>query len=560
MLQMAVLNHKVPRIMRKGDDEKCLVHHDALNGSIEQYDDAEEAKPKRSFRLPVCKTSKRYILAILSSIGFCISFGIRCNLGVAIVDMVNNNTVHIHGKSQIHVREFDWTPEIVGLMHGSFFWGYIITQIPGGYLASRFPANRIFGIAICTTSFLNLLLPVTCKVHWGLVIALRIVQGLVEGVTYPACHGMWSHWAPPMERSRLVTLSFSGSYAGAVVGLPLSGFLTDYAGWPAVFYVYGVFGITWSIFWFFIIHEKPDNHPTITDEERIYIKESIGETSTIIPKGHKTPWKSFFTSLPVYAIVIANICRSWTFYLLLTSSPSYFEEVYGYELSAVGVISALPHLVMTIIVPLGGQLADYLRRKQILNTTIVRKAFNCGGFGMEAIFLLLVGYSSGKEMAIICLIIAVGFSGFAISGFNVNHLDIAPRYASILMGLSNAAGTLSGMLCPIMVGNLTPTETPKEWSRVYLISSLIHFSGVIFYGLFASGEKQKWADPPLEPDEYVPGKDDMKPSYGTIKHDEGDLPSLPPTTVPEDAYPYKKEELVQKPQDGSYEKIENGGF
>ncbi|XP_077994605.1 vesicular glutamate transporter 2-like [Glandiceps talaboti] len=544
--------------MRKGDDEKCLVNHDALNGSIDQYDEGEE-KPKRQFRcLPVCKTSKRYILAILSSIGFCISFGIRCNLGVAIVDMVNNNTVHTNGRSRIHVREFDWSPEIVGLMHGSFFWGYIITQIPGGYLASRFPANRLFGVAICITSFLNLLIPTSCKVHWGMVIAVRIVQGLVEGVTYPAAHGMWSHWAPPMERSRLVTLSFSGSYAGAVVGLPLSGFLTDFAGWPSVFYVYGVLGIIWSIFWFFIIHEKPDNHPTITEEERIYIKESIGETSTIIPKGHKTPWKSFFTSLPVYAIIIANICRSWTFYLLLTSSPSYFEEVYGYELSAVGVISALPHLVMTIIVPLGGQLADFLRRRQILTTTIVRKAFNCGGFGMEAIFLLIVGYSNGKEMAIICLIIAVGFSGFAISGFNVNHLDIAPRYASILMGLSNAAGTLSGMLCPIMVGNLTPNETPKEWSRVYLISSLIHFSGVIFYGLFASGEKQKWADPPLEPEEYIPGKDDMKQSYGTIQH-EGDS-SVPSTTVPEDAYPYKKEEFVQKPQDGTYEKIENGGF
>ncbi|XP_070568588.1 vesicular glutamate transporter 2.1-like isoform X2 [Ptychodera flava] len=516
MLQMAVLGNHGNRLMKKSDDEQVLVKHDALNGSIEEYDE-EKAKPGKRFKLPTCGTSKRYILAICSSIGFCISFGIRCNLGVSIVDMVNNNTVHTNGKSQMHVREFDWSPEIVGLMHGSFFWGYIVTQIPGGYLASKFPANRIFGSAIFITSFLNLLIPASCKVHYGMVIAVRVIQGLVEGVTYPACHGMWSRWAPPMERSRLVTLSFSGSYAGAVIGMPLSGFLTDFAGWPSVFYVYGVLGILWSMSWFFFIYETPATHPTITEAERIYIEESIGESACIIPKGHKTPWKSFFTSLPVYAIIVANICRSWTFYLLLTSSPSYFEEVYGYELSAVGVISAMPHLVMTIIVPLGGQLADYLRRKQILSTTTVRKIFNCGGFGLEAVFLLVVGYSKGKEMAIICLIIAVGFSGFAISGFNVNHLDIAPRYASILMGLSNAAGTLSGMLCPIMVGRLTPDETPKEWSRVYLISALIHFSGVIFYGLFASGEKQKWADPPLQPDEYLDCKDDIKTGYGTIE-------------------------------------------
>lgn len=43
-------------------------------------------------------------------------------------------------------------------------------------------------------------------------------------------------------------------------------------------------------------------------------------------------------------------------------------------------------------------------------------------------------------------------------GFNVNHLDIAPRYASILMGISNGVGTLSGMFCPIVVESLTKNE------------------------------------------------------------------------------------------------------
>ena len=42
-----------------------------------------------------------------------------------------------------------------------------------------------------------------------------------------------------------------------------------------------------------------------------------------------------------------------------------------------------------------------------------------------------------------------------VVGFNVNHLDIAPRYASILMGISNGVGTLSGMVCPLIVGAMT---------------------------------------------------------------------------------------------------------
>ncbi|MFT7798099.1 vesicular glutamate transporter 1-like isoform X2 [Arapaima gigas] len=462
---------------------------------------------------------RRYIIAILSGLGFCISFGIRCNLGVAIVSMVNNHTV-LKGNKEVLVvntpqdqvltcgscdellsplpqgAQFTWDPETVGMIHGSFFWGYIVTQIPGGFICQKFAANRVFGFAIVATSTLNMLIPSAARVHYGCVILVRICQGLVEGVSYPACHGIWAKWAPPLERSRLATTAFCGSYAGAVVAMPLAGVLVQYSGWSSVFYVYGDFGIFWYLFWVLVSYESPAAHPTITPEERKYIEDAIGETAGLVNplQKFKTPWRHFFTSMPVYAIIVANFCRSWTFYLLLISQPAYFEEVFGFEISKVGLLSALPHLVMTIIVPIGGQLADYLRSHKIMSTTNVRKLMNCGGFGMEATLLLVVGFSHTKGIAISFLVLAVGFSGFAISGFNVNHLDIAPRYASILMGISNGVGTLSGMVCPLIVGAMTKHKTREEWQYVFLIAAIVHYGGVIFYGIFASGEKQPWAD------------------------------------------------------------------
>ncbi|XP_023802357.1 vesicular glutamate transporter 1-like, partial [Cyanistes caeruleus] len=217
----------------------------------------------------------------------------------------------------------------------------------------------------------------------------------------------------------------------------------------------GSFGVFWYLFWVLVSYESPAQHPTISPEERKYIEESIGESVGSNPLLLATPWRHFFTSMPVYAIIVANFCRSWTFYLLLISQPAYFEEVFGFEISKVGLLSALPHLVMTIVVPIGGQIADFLRSRGLMSTTNVRKMMNCGGFGMEATLLLVVGYSHSRAVAISFLVLAVGFSGFAISGFNVNHLDIAPRYASVLMGLSNGVGTLSGMVCPLIVGALT---------------------------------------------------------------------------------------------------------
>jgi len=71
---------------------------------------------------------------------------------------------------------------------------------------------------------------------------------------------------------------------------------------------------------------------------------------------------------------------------------------------------------MTIVVPLGGILADHLRKNGILSTTNVRKIFNCGGFGMEATLFLVLANAHTPLTATIALTCGVAFSGFAISG------------------------------------------------------------------------------------------------------------------------------------------------
>ncbi|VCW66511.1 unnamed protein product, partial [Gulo gulo] len=95
-----------------------------IDGTNEEEDNTElneEGRPVQTSRQtpPLCNCHccglpKRYIIAIMSGLGFCISFGIRCNLGVAIVEMVNNSTVYVDGKPEIQTAQFNWDPETVG--------------------------------------------------------------------------------------------------------------------------------------------------------------------------------------------------------------------------------------------------------------------------------------------------------------------------------------------------------------------------------------------------------------------------------------------------------------
>ena len=63
---------------------------------------------------------------------------------------------------------------------GSFFWGYIVTQIPGGRLAELFGARKLLGYGILSTSIFTLLTPVAARASDSMLIISRVLMGLGE--------------------------------------------------------------------------------------------------------------------------------------------------------------------------------------------------------------------------------------------------------------------------------------------------------------------------------------------------------------------------------------------
>ncbi len=232
--------------------------------------------------------SARYTLAFLSFLGLLNIYAMRVNLSVALVAMVNTtltnhssvcpavlNMTHIPKKG-----EFKWDESTQGQILGSFFYGYVLTQIPGGLLADVYGAKKVFGLGVLCTAVLTLVTPLAARAGYQYLIAVRVLEGIGEGVTFPAMHSLWGHWAPPLERSRLVTISYSGTHIGTVLALPISGLLSDLDfldGWPLAFYVFGTSALIWFVLWMILVHDKPSKHPRISDVERVYIETSIGD-------------------------------------------------------------------------------------------------------------------------------------------------------------------------------------------------------------------------------------------------------------------------------------------
>eukprot|EP00056_Hartaetosiga_gracilis_P007296 m.106573 g.106573 ORF g.106573 m.106573 type:complete len:542 (-) comp12676_c0_seq1:125-1750(-) len=467
---------------------------------------------------------RRYWLAFYAFLGFFNVYALRVNLSVAIVEMS---------------KHFDWNNSQTTMILSSFFFGYICTQLPGGWLGTKFGGKYVFGFGVLCTTLLTLLTPLASNSIPALI-ALRVVEGLGEGVTYPAMHSIWAKWAPPAERSRLATLSYIGAYMGTIVSMPASGALSAshfLDGWPSVFYVFGTLGFLWFVMWMYFAADNPSKDKWITDSERDYIEGSIIRTQGK-DDNVSVPWKGIFSSLPVWSIVVNHTTNNWGFYTLLTCLPTYLNDVLHFDISSGGGLSALPYLSLFIIAFLSGQIADTLRSKGY-STTIVRKGFNTLSYTLGAGFLLLCGYTSTfdhssswkKTAAVAFLVVANGSLGFALAGFNVNHLDISPRFAGVLMGITNGFGTIPGFVGPIVAGAIakcvycdedgneffgkywegktkcpgseaeylerkcTVDDAGHQWRIVFIISAAIFIFGALVFLIFGSGNVQPFNSP-----------------------------------------------------------------
>lgn len=199
--------------------------------------------------------SSRFGIALIGFFGFVNLYALRVNLSVAIVFMLNNTALEekengttknystnlstavvnqrctsnatdsdnkvscmifkfskflITAKISKENGEFEWQKWQQGLVLSAYYWGYMLSQIPGGQLAEQFGGRHVFGWSMVIAAVATLLCPIAASNSFILLIILRIIIGLGEGVGYPCMHAIWAFWAPPAERSRLVAFAFAG--------------------------------------------------------------------------------------------------------------------------------------------------------------------------------------------------------------------------------------------------------------------------------------------------------------------------------------------------------------
>lgn len=119
-------------------------------------------------------------------LGFMLNYALRVNLTIAIVAMVKPAAHNGTDGSPVDVVEddsdlFDWDPYQQNFVLGSFFWGYILTELPGGRLAELVGGRRVFGHSMLWASLLTFITPFAAKFSYVFLIVVRVVLGFMLG-------------------------------------------------------------------------------------------------------------------------------------------------------------------------------------------------------------------------------------------------------------------------------------------------------------------------------------------------------------------------------------------
>ncbi|XP_067389936.1 sialin-like isoform X3 [Emydura macquarii macquarii] len=469
--------------------------------------DEEDAAPLLNQQLLLGKglCSARYSLAVILHFSLFIVYSLRVNLSITIIAMTNStnpgslpnvstdvcpNRSHAqpngsHQEFAPGAPRYDWSSKTQGVILSAFFYGYVFTQLLGGYWSGMFGGKLVLGSGLLSTSALTLLTPLAAGLGAAYLAGLQALLGMAED----ALLGLSSPFLRPQSSASTWggLTSSTSSVALAVFGV-CSGSLSSTKILHVTLVLVPVRRST-------LCHHWP-----------------------ISSHGRSLPLLAMMRSLPLWAIAVAYFCNDWLFYMLLTSMPTYLNNVLHFDIRENGLLSALPYIGNWLGTMVSGLLADFLLSKHGFSTATVRKLFS--GLGKDfclqvlstnrhavskvtllplgmllpAVSLVAVSYvGCNYTAAVVFLTLSMTVISMCGAGFNINHVDIAPRYAGFLLGITNTFGTISGIIAPTAVGFLTSQDLLTGWRNVFFVAAALNLFGLLFYVTFGSGTIQDWA-------------------------------------------------------------------
>ncbi len=410
--------------------------------------------------------------------------------------------------------EFQFDDQTIGYIFGAFNIGYLIFQVPGGWLAQHFSVRRVFPLLAASWSLSTIWFSLsrTEESLW----ASRMVMGLSQAGMVPCCALVISTWVKDSYRGLYSSLINIAMQTGGVIATSLTGnlLLGNFTAMPApmtwseIYFCYAFTGIGFALLFYWVYRDLPKSHPWLGDQaesprkddatpsiENVAAKDSDSvpgnpAASTIGARGQTRKLEKRYLWIDVVGIMLLSramwlIClqgffRAFAYEFFTTFFTAYLEQARGMKLDVAGNWASLPIIGFGTGGIVGGLTIDLIYH-QTRNKWISRSLTAAISMALCALCTGLAAFVTDSQSAILLISLGAFLASFAGPCTWAACLDISGKRSAVIFGIMNSVGACGAWLCPIVVGSLFKyiKENDGDWNYVLYLFVFVNLAGAL---------------------------------------------------------------------------------
>lgn len=369
-------------------------------------------------------------------------------------------------------QEIGLTNEQFGYLYGAFSLGYLIFQIPGGWLGQRLGVRitlplmaTCWAVMTCVTALVTSL---------PMLVASRLFFGLAQAGMVPNQAQALRSWIPDSGRGLASSFMVVAMSGGAIASLSLTGALMQQFSWRTIFIAYGIVTVAWSVLFWICYRDSP------TESLRPRASAGSNETAVGKPATSGVPMLVLLMSLGVWGLSLQALFKTAGYNFLVTFLPTYLEFAHEVTPERAGVLASWSLGAVMAGSLLGGVLVDLVHRNTH-SKRWSRSAVGAGSMLATAVVLAAAVYATTADSVALVIAVASFFSGISGAPTWATTIDLGGRSAGMVMGLLNSLSALAGIAISPLVGRLIDglRETGADLTPVIWIHAVFYLLATI---------------------------------------------------------------------------------
>ncbi len=381
-------------------------------------------------------------------------------------------------------EELGLSLEQIGLAGSGFVLGYVLFEIPGGWLADRFGARLMLTRIVIWWSVFTALTGAAW--NFRALVVIRFLFGCGEAGAFPGATSAIARWFPRHELGRAQSIVMFGSRVGFAMTSWIVIALMTAHGWRTVYWIFAVLGIVWAVGWSAWFRDTPEAKSSVGSAELNLIREHRAASG----REANVPWGVLLTSRNVWALCGMYSGYTWGLYFYIQWLPTYLEQARGLDLPEIGPMAAAVLVSGAVANLLGGWISD--RLIPTLGIRAARRIPAISGLLSAGVFLALAATVANDTLALVFLGLSFGSAELILAVTWATCMDIGGPAAGVVSGTMNSLGQIGGALAPWLIGLMV--ERTGSWEPPLLVSAAYYVVSAVLWLMVEPDRRLKLAD------------------------------------------------------------------